>query len=395
MRRMPSRSIAAVSLLLAAAGVCAAERPRYGGTLRVEMQGTFDLPSSEVYETLVRLDDKGEPQPWLATGWVHDLAHKRWVFAPRPHVTFHNGAPWDPPGGSITVDDKEPIEDILRRLADPKNAIIQKTAEGAPVGTGPFRIAAQEPGKSVRLEAFDAYWGGRPFLDSVEVRMSRPLRDQALDLELGKADVIEVGLKRGSRIVLSRPDTVLALVAGRGVRETLTLAIDRGAIHSVLLQKQGESSGALLPQWLSGYAFVFPTARDLTRARQLAGQPRTLTFAYDRQDPLQRSIAERITLNAAEAGLTLRPAPPPADVRLVALRVAGLDPREALANLAAQLQVPLPEGDLYEAERAVIDNAGVIPLFHLPEACQLSPAVRNWTPRWRLADVWLDRTAAP
>ena len=57
--------------------------------------------------------------------------------------------------------------------------------------------------------------------------------------------------------------------------------------------------------------------------------------------------------------------------------------------------MPLPEGDLYDAERALIDNAGVIPLFHLPESWQLSPAVRNWAPRRRLADVWLDRMALP
>ena len=53
------------------------------------------------------------------------------------------------------------------------------------------------------------------------------------------------------------------------VREALALAVDRTSIHRVLLQRQGEVSGSLLPQWLSGYAFLFPDSADLARARAL------------------------------------------------------------------------------------------------------------------------------
>ena len=86
------------------------------------------------------------------------------------------------------------------------------------------------------------------------------------------------------------------------VREALALTVDRAAIHRVLLQRQGEISGALLPQWVSGHAFLFPARPDVPRARSLAaGLPaasRTLTLAGE-----DRAIVERIALNARDAGL--------------------------------------------------------------------------------------------
>src|SRR5229473_2426678 len=122
MRRTASRSIAAVSaLIIVVAGALvvkldAARRPRYGGTLRLETQSAFatveqapEQIAREVFETLVRLDDRGEPQPWLAISWSHEAARKRWVFTPRANVTLHNGTIWSPEGGAIGVPDDMPI----------------------------------------------------------------------------------------------------------------------------------------------------------------------------------------------------------------------------------------------------------------------------------------------
>src|SRR5260370_16536790 len=61
-------------------------------------------------------------------------------------------------------------------------------------------------------------------------------------------------------------------------REAVALSIDRATIHNVILQKQGIPAAAILPQWLSGYAFLFPVAPDLDRPRALplAAPPLTL-----------------------------------------------------------------------------------------------------------------------
>ncbi|HZU24854.1 MAG TPA: ABC transporter substrate-binding protein, partial [Bryobacteraceae bacterium] len=335
MRLTTSASIAAISLLVAALSAHAARRPHYGGTLRI------DTSSVNVSEMLARLN-------------------------------------WQP--------------------AKPMRA-----PDAAASGAGPFRIAGEEPGKSVSLEANDDYWAGRPYLDRVEIRLGRGAREQALDFELGRADIIDVPLadvrraqQQGARVVETQPIRTLGLVLENDrVREALALAIDRSAIRNVLLQRQGEISGALLPQWLTGYAFLFPSDHNVSRARELAAGVPALAFAFDAQSPLLRPIAERIMLNAAEAGLTLRPAgADKPDVRLVSLRIASPDPKQALGDMAAALGGSLPPAitddpnSLYQAERALIAARHVIPLFHLPVAYQLSPAVRGWNidpcDRWDL-----------
>jgi len=218
-------------------------------------------------------------------------------------------------------------------------------------------------------------------------------------MELPLAD-LRRAQQQGVRTGVSRPCLAIALtVAGSRdldrVRQALALAIDRPAIHNVLLQKQGEVSGALLPQWLSGYAFLFPTARDLGKARALAASAASspLSFAWDKQNPLLRPIAERIVVNAAEAGITLRPATgPQADVRLVMLRIASDDPAEALRLLGGK---PVADSSkMYDAERDLIDSRHLVPLFQLPVVYGLAPTVNAWTTgptgNWRLEDVWLE-----
>ena len=256
--------------------------------------------------------------------------------------------------------------------------------DGPPLGTGPFRVAQWEKGRSLALAANDAYSAGRPFLDAVEVQFNRALRDQAVDFELNRADVVEIPLSevrryRGPQLVLSTPSVLMALVAAKPV-PGLAASIDRTSIHTVLLQKQGEPAGALLPQSLSGIAFLFPASRDLDTARmQAAGSP-PVGFYYDRQDPLLRAIGERIVLNASEAGITLRAASDTgAPLRLAVIRLSTANPRTVLEDLAAALDLPVPPAaGAYASERALLETNRVVPLFHLPAAYRISPRLHGW-----------------
>src|ERR1700691_4048928 len=210
-----------------------------------------------------------------------------------------------------------------------------------------FNITLWEGGRRAVYAADENAAGGRPFVDSVEIQLARPPRDQAIHLDLGKTDIVELGpneIRRqqpGRKTWQSQPVRVVALVFSRRiedarVREALALAVDRAAILTVLLQRQGEVSGALLPQWLSGYAFLFPAAFDLPRARALAAGAHPLSLAVN--DPGLRAIADRIALNARDAGLTVTVAPQAAqagaaDIRLMEARIPTADPSRALAAL--------------------------------------------------------------
>ena len=171
----------------------------------------------------------------------------------------------------------------------------------------------------------------------------------------------------------------------------------REAIQTVLLQRQGEVSGALLPQWLSGFAFLFPTASDLKRARELASGAKPVALAVD--DPALRPIAERIALNARDAGLAVTIGQG-ADVVLTELRVVSSDPAIALAAMGRALGLPQREPvdtpeSLYAAERALLEGFRVIPLIHLPDVYGAGPRVRGApgiTPlgEWRFENLWLE-----
>jgi len=392
--------------------------------------------ASLVFETLVRMDAAvaaGEPQPCLAVSWQHDATAKRWQFNLRPGVKFHDGSPLTATavaaslqaalpgvaiaatGDAVTVRANHPLPDLLLDLA-----------HNGWLDTGPFRPTAFEPGHRATLAANEDYWGGRPFLDTIDVQLGRGLRDQLADLELGKADVVEVGptdLRRASEhgrtIWSSAAVSLLALaftpLPDARLREALALSIDRAAMHAVLLQKQGEISAALLPQWMSGYAFAFPTASDLPRARALANAlppaARTLALTYDPAMRAARSLCDRVAVNARDAGLTVQVSPqnPRADARLVEVRLRSLDPEQALAAIAAALGLPAPSAHaeygaspaaLYESERKLLEGFRAIPLFHLPVLYSASSRVRVYEPPpitrlddWRFDNVWLSGTA--
>jgi peptide/nickel transport system substrate-binding protein len=406
----------------AARAVYAAPRPHYGGDLRIEMRASLKDPDPSapaddsgvlearaqlvplVFETLVRLDDRGDPKPWLATSWTHDSEHKRWVFSARANVTFHDGSKWSPPDGVIMAPDDRPIEQILRDLARPRNAIVSRAADGSLAGTGPFRISEWGPGKSARLAAHEAYWGGRPYLDSVVIQMGRSYAEQATDFQTGRADVVEIAARDlrsprpgGAATFSTRPMETLALQFEPGrvpdrMREAVALSIDRTAIRDVLLQRQGEASGALLPRWLTGYSFLFPSARNVARAQELVASSggATIAFAYDRQDPVLRPVAERIAVNASEASIALRNSSSgSAALRLARLPITVNDPWVALGDLAGLLKIALPENPAnpYEAERSLLGGFQVIPIVQIPRAWMMSSRVRNWP---NLPDVWLD-----
>jgi len=308
-------------------------------------------------------------------------------------------------GGVLRVEVRADIE-----TADPP-----QTGHGLPDLAGAFAIARWEAGRLAVYSADEAAAGGRPYLDAVEIQLARPLRDQAIDLELGKADVVELGPNEarrpaaGRRTWNSAPVRVLALVfsarvTDARVREALALAVDRSAIHSVLLQRQGESSGALLPQWVSGYAFLFSTTTDLNKARGLAAAlpPAARVLSLGVEDAGLRPIADRVAVNARDAGLavsvTANHSDP--DVRLVEARIEFEDPARALAGVAAALGLGEPaRGDSPEArfaaERALLEGYRAIPLFHLPDTYGVGSRVKGGpgiTPSgaWRFGDLWLE-----
>jgi ABC-type transport system substrate-binding protein len=415
---------------------------------------------SLIGDTLLTLDAQNRPQPALATAWRSDPSQRHWEFTLRRGVSFHDGSLASPAAitqilaalhptwnvhasaDSVSIDSDAPQHSLLAELALPRNLLLKHNANQLPVGTGPFLVAEWRPGKLLKLAAYEDSWAGRPFVDALEIEFGKSLRDQAIALELDKADIIEAtpqatnapgdGLQRpgtssSSSLSSSLPVELLALVFSSNSRaqdphprEALALAIDRKPIQSVLLKGAGETTAAILPNWMTGYSAVFSTQANPQHARALlaGAQPPALNLSYDPRDPQAQLIAERIALNAREVGITVQVSLSGAeDIRLVRIVLPSPDPTTSLAEAAAQLGLaqighsqPAPDGnsldDLYLAERGLLEGYAVIPLFHLPLETALSARVRDWQPDpmggWNgagfaLADLWLadGRQASP
>jgi ABC-type transport system substrate-binding protein len=310
--------------------------------------------------------------------------------------------------------------------------LLKRNSAGLPIGTGAFLVSDWQPGTKLKLAASDESWAGRPFLDFIEIEYAKSLRDQAIALELDKADLIEVTPRptntveahNASSSFTSLPVELMALTFSRNVktqdirlREALALAIDHKSIQTVLLKGAGEPTATILPNWMTGYSAVFATQSNLQRARAILASSRqpALTLSYDPTDPQAQLIAERIAPNAREIGITLQISlTGTADVRLARVVLPSPDPQTSLVEAAHELGLPQPLfsatphrdalEDLYQSERGLLDDYQVIPLFHLPITIAVRPRVRNWSPdqlgRWvatshSLANAWLvDRQAA-
>ena len=515
MRYTESRLSAAISFLLLATHLVwtspapAATRPRYGGTLRVEMHtvnvsfdprewqaGALEAAGNEklaelVFERLVALDNYGRFQPVLATDWSHDASSRRWQFTIRAGVRFSDRsmltaadvvAALQPlvsgtqqisvSGNAVVIKSSVPAPDLLEQLASGRYFVYRTTTNGALVGTGPFVLAEASPGTghsgdinspSPRADTSSATassgaaswsgaahlffranedaWSGRPFVDGIDVTLGVPALRGMFDLQLGKADLIELSpelvpraRQAGLRVWTSEPMTLYGLRFDEAqnlatdvrLREALSLSFDRDTMANVLLQKQAEPAAALLPEWLSGYAFLFNVDTNLERAKELqrglpskeAGVAEPLRLRVDPAGDLAKLLGERVAVNARQAAIPVqvfsRPvtrggvaAPvssePAAGIHLFAWHYSSLSPRAELDSMFAAYNLTEPSEvnatsteyeQLYARERRILEEWRVLPLITEAESVGLGPTVRDWMPagwgEWHLADVWLE-----
>jgi ABC-type transport system substrate-binding protein len=473
-----------------ASPVSAVRHPKYGGKFRVEIRestisldprtwkpGTPEAAANAqiaalVFDRLVSLDRYGRFQPQLAADWTHDATFRRWQFALRTGAKFSDGSALSPSdvegalrpllpaglkvgasGNTIIVQSAFPVPDLLEILSSGAYFVYRALSNGSLIGTGPFVLTERSAVKSdpprhgahYIFQANEASWAGRPFVDSVEISAGVPALTRLLDLQLGRADLIELApelVRRAQqeslRIWRSEPVTLygLRVTDSRGGaeaawREALSLAVDRATMAGVLLQKQAEPATALLPEWLSGYAFLFTVDTNLERARELrAALPKSAAAAValrvDAPGELANLVSERVAVNARQAGINVQVTPrtqrtsanspnssgtgasdtgssEPASIHLFAWRTQSLSPRMELQQMSSALHLGvsgdvLPPDDLqtlYGIEKALMEEHKIIPLVVIPDYAALSPNVRDWMPsawgEWHLADVWLDQ----
>jgi ABC-type transport system substrate-binding protein len=438
------------ALLIATSAANADTRPQYGGTLHVSMRLSplslhpADISDSEsgrnlvalLFDTLVIVDGTGQVRGALAESWQSGNGDRSLEFHLRPNVKFHDGSlltaenaaaslrkanpAWNITAAEhiVTVESGDSPSELLQELALPRNAIAKIDSSNAVIGTGPFQSLEWQPGRRLALAANEDYWNGRPFLDQIDIQMGINFRDQMNALDGGRADLVEVAPDQLHRISsqhyqVQRSDSIelIALKFGRDAisnqektaREALRLSIERQSMHNVLLQGAGQPAASLLPTWMSGYGFVFSTEADRARAQQLRDQiPGVPSFSlgYEGNDPLMRLLAERVALNAKDAGLWVQLNVSATDLRLVRIPLTSADPWVSLQHLTSDLGLPSATPakarsleQLFASERSVLASGRVIPLFHLPLSYASATTLHDWNltanGTLQLASAWL------
>ena len=463
--------IVAALLMFAATGVAApSTRPRSGGTLRVELRERVDTLDPRVrpaesqiahaqemldallFDRLLRLDDRGKPVPALAIAWESQDENKQWRFQLRPGVQFSDGTPLtsniavaaltvdlalefggaahvSAAGDWLTIESDMAMPELPQQLAVGRNFIFRAAPDGTLAGTGPFDLEHLDLHASPAQAVFAGNancWAGRPFVDRVQISLGVESPRIEADLEFGLADAGELApaemrqaAERGVRTWSSEPMDLFALAFDSGrpaaqdqnLREAIAAAIDRAAIANVVLQRQAVPAGALLPDWISGYAFLFPAgpASPAPNSATTVVKPAApLVLVYDSEDEEARAVAERVIVDLRAAGIPAdavekTASAPPADMFLARIAVAQPDAPAALDFVLSALPAAAPSAgrvsdsdpeSLYAAERAALADFRIVPLAHATENWGLGATLRDWMPqRWgdlRLDDVWLD-----
>lgn len=256
------RSSIGVALLAIVLGACAGpgpaptaaspagqatQAPKRGGTVviaattdpghfnpAITTAGGTHFVAGSLYNGLIALDEKGDPQPDLAEKWAISDGGRTYTFTLRSGVKWHDGRDFSsadvkftfeqvllklhartkaglenvlagidaPTPTSVVFRFKQPYGPLLQRLDNIEAPIVAKHVyEGTdpttapanlkPVGTGPFKLAEYVKSDKVRFVRNESYFKpGLPYLDELVFRIVPQAATQVLALEKGEVDYL-------------------------------------------------------------------------------------------------------------------------------------------------------------------------------------------------------------
>ncbi|HRP78364.1 MAG TPA: ABC transporter substrate-binding protein [Aquamicrobium sp.] len=272
--------------------------------------------------------------PALAESWEELDDGKRIRFTLRQGVTFHNGEPFDAEAVKFTFDrllgddgakgpqrsnytsisQVEIVDDhtvdfhlgapdpvLLTKLAGygamivPPKYVSENTEEFFnlnPVGTGPFKFVSYEPKVSLKLEAFEDFWGDKARLSELEYRFITEPSTAVAELQAGRVDIVipptipvsmvstieadanlELASVTSPTVWALRYNTRDGITADERVRKAMIMAVDRETIVQEILGGQAEVIATFQSKLSFGYdAEVKPLPYDPEGAKALLAE---------------------------------------------------------------------------------------------------------------------------
>ncbi|WP_394139447.1 nickel ABC transporter substrate-binding protein [Cytobacillus oceanisediminis] len=174
-----------------------------------------------VTETLVRVNQDQELEPWLAESWDTSDGGQTWSFQIRNNITFQNGKKVDAAavkaslerniqvseamktalkikameadGQTLIITTEQKLPQFPSELVHPNTAIVDSSVENMeqkPIGTGPFKVVSFEPNSKLELEKHGEYWDGEVKLDRATMTFNEDANARTTALQSGDADIV-------------------------------------------------------------------------------------------------------------------------------------------------------------------------------------------------------------
>jgi peptide/nickel transport system substrate-binding protein len=258
-------------------------------TFDPHIEPNWFMINSGTVETLVRVDQQLEIQPWLAQSWqTDDGIH--WQINLRDGVKFHSGKPMTAESvrssllrsieknravktalqiKSIEVKDNcllietETVHPtFISELVHPNTAILDVSAdaiESRPMATGPYKVESVQSMVGAELVNNPDYWDGAAAIDRISFKGNTDANARLLALQSGDADIIYrpsaesldtlkdvknivVDAIEGARVYYllhNYQGPNAALMNNRAFRQGIDALIDRDAIVTSIMNRQG------------------------------------------------------------------------------------------------------------------------------------------------------------
>lgn len=344
-----------------------------------------------VYDPLVRYGEGGAIKPALAEKWEISPDGKTYTFTLRQGVTFSDGTPCDaaavkknfdailanaqkhkwlelvaqieaaeaPDPRTFRLVLKNPYYPTLQELclARPLRILAPSafpdsgnTADGIkkPVGTGPWKLVETKKGEYDLFERNESYWGKKPAIQKILVKVITDPNTRAVAFETGEIDLIYNAGGHGTGQVsletfaaMQKDGKAKTLVSGPQATRNLAINSDRGptrdlAVRQAILHAANKAAmvkGIFLDIEKPAETLFSPTtpycdlglppyAFDLDKARTLLdqagwkpvpggefrekdGQELAVDLCFEGNDPMQKAVAETLQGDLRKAGIRL------------------------------------------------------------------------------------------
>ena len=249
-----------------------------------------------VGETLFRLTDELEAEPFLVEDYAVSQDQLTWTLTLREGVTFHNGRAMDAQavkaclertvgmndraatdlriagmeadGLTLRITTSVPNPVLPNALCDPYACIIDTEAAGdfasSPVGTGPYMAESYTPGVETVVVPYAGYWGGTPKLDRIRI-VHMDGNTMAMALQTGEIDAAYAMAYEGQILFRDNPDYTMMTIptsrvyklyfnfhnphlASADVRRALCMLVDKAAYGEVAMNGFGSPATGCFPE---------------------------------------------------------------------------------------------------------------------------------------------------